>query len=104
MAKVKGPLFSVAASGKFNGVMEFRAGATQTTVHGPRAKGGPRSAAQLAQSLRFGNAVAAWKALDEAGKAAWKTAGAAAGMTGYQLFISEYQTQNISPPGLPTVP
>ena len=104
MATVKGPLFSVAATGKFNGVMEFRTGSGKTTVHGIRNISAERSQAQQAQSLRFAQAVSGWKTLSSLQKEAWKTAALQTGHNGYQLYLSEYQTQNIQPPNHPVIP
>jgi hypothetical protein len=104
MATVKGPLFSVAATGKFNGIMEFRTGSGKTTVHGIRSCPATRSQAQQAQALRFINAVTGWKALSLINKNRWKAAAVHTGHNGYQLYISEYQTQNIQPPAQPIVP
>ena len=104
MVRVKGPLFSVAASGIFNGLLEYRTGSGKTTVHGLRNITRTRSAAQQAQSLRFGNAVTGWQLLTPTSKTAWKTAATSTPHNGYQLYISEYQTQNIQPPNQPIVP
>ena len=104
MVRVKGPLFSVAATGIFNGLMEYRTGSGKTTVHGIRRPNPTRSVAQVEQSLRFANAVSGWKLLNLINKTAWKTAALATPHNGYQLYISEYQTQNIQPPNQPIVP
>ena len=104
MTRVKGPLFSVSASGDFLGLMEFRTTGDQTIVAGHKQKPSSRSPAQVAQSLRFKNAIDGWKSLGAAAQLTWKNRGIALGMTGYQLFISEYQTQNIVPPGIPILP
>lgn len=104
MTRVKGPLFSVTASGDFLGLMEFRTTGDQTIVAGHKQKPAMRSAAQIAQATRFKNAVAGWNTLDAAAKLTWKNKAISLGMTGYQLFMSEYQTQNIVPPGLPILP
>lgn len=104
MAIVKGPLFSVAATGKFNNCMEFRTGSGKTTVHGIRSVPPTRSQAQQAQSLRFAQAVSGWKGLTPLQKEAWKTAAHLTGHNGYQLYLSEYQTQNIQPPNHPVLP
>ncbi|WP_262967239.1 hypothetical protein [Methylobacter psychrophilus] len=104
MATVKGPLFSVAATGKFNNLLEFRTGSGKTTVHGIRACPATRSQAQQAQALRFAQAVSGWQALSTAQKNTWKAAAVYTGHNGYQLYISEYQTQNINPPQQPVVP
>ena len=104
MASVKGPLFSVAATGKFNNVMEFRTGSGKTTVHGIRSVPLTRSQAQQAQSLRFAQAVSGWKALTPLQKEAWKTGALKTVYNGYQFYLSEYHTQNIQPPNNPVIP
>lgn len=104
MARVKGPLFSVSASGIFKELMEFRTGSGKSTVHGRRENMKQRTAAQIAQSERFGQAVAGWQALTLEQKAAWKTSAINTGMNGYQLYLSEYQIQNIHTPNQPTPP
>jgi hypothetical protein len=104
MPKVKGPLFSLQASGTFKDALEFRTVNGQAIVGGTKGKTPPRTPAQQAQSQRFKTAVAAWQVLDESGKALWRTAAVGTGMNGYQLYLSEYQTQNIVTPGQPAIP
>ena len=104
MVRVKGPLFSVAATGIFNGLMEFHTGSGKTTVRRRRTANPIRSDAQQAQSLRFANAVIGWQGLSDSTKTAWKTSAQATPHNGYQLYISEYQTQNIQPPNQPVLP
>ncbi len=104
MVKVKGPLFSLAASGIFNGLMEFRTGGGKTVVHGIRSAPATRSAAQQAQSLRFATAVAGWKNLTVEDRQSWKDSAQNTGHNGYQLYLSEFATQNITPPDQPLIP
>lgn len=104
MTKVKGPLFSLAASGTFKNEMEFRTGNGKTIVTSTRKVKPPRSEAQLAQAEKFGRSITAWQGLSPEVKAAWKAEGVMAKLTGYQLFISEYASQNIQPPSLPVIP
>lgn len=103
MARVKGPLFSLSATGEFKG-MEFRTGSGSTVVAAPKVVQAPRRPAQLAQQAAFQTAVQAWKALDANGQQAWRTAAQNTGLSGYQLYISEYMTQAIVPPGQPVPP
>ncbi|MDS4029493.1 MAG: hypothetical protein RKO66_05420 [Candidatus Contendobacter sp.] len=103
MAKVKGPLFSLAASGSFRG-MEFRTGGGETTVAAPREIQAQRRPAQVAQNNRFRNALEAWNGLDAEAKAAWIAGAVGTGMSGYKRFISEYMMQNIIPPNIPLMP
>lgn len=104
MAKVKGPLFSLSASGKFGEALEFRTGGGKTTVSAARVCTKPRSEAQAAQSSRFSDAVAGWADLSELQKGNWKTWAKPTKLNGYQLYLSEYSTQNIHPPGQPVRP
>lgn len=103
MAKVKGPLFSLAATGKFRGI-EFRTGGGETTVAGPKTITTPRRPAQVAQGQRFKAAVEAWNALPPADKDLWKASASGTGMNGYQLYISEHINQNVIPPAQPERP
>lgn len=104
MPRVKGPLFSVSASGGFLGMMEFRTTGDKTVVTGAKHAPATRTPAQIAQTVRFKTAVDAWGTLSDAVKLTWKNKARYLDMSGYQLFISEYQTQNIVPPGLPVLP
>ena len=104
MVRVKGPLFSVSASGVFKDELEFRTANGQTVVGKRRAKPATRTPAQQAQSAKFAESVAGWKALSTADKNAWKAAAVGTGMTGYQLYLSEYQAQLIQAPAQPVPP
>lgn len=104
MVKVIGPLFSVSASGVFKDELEFRTGGGKTTVAKRRRNEKPRSTAQQAQSSRFAQAVSGWKQQTNAQRNAWRSAAVGTGLCGYQLFISEYQSQLITPPALPVPP
>jgi hypothetical protein len=104
MAKVKGPLFSLSASGEFNGMMEFRTVGGSTVAAGIKRRVPPRSPSQAAQTQRFRQAVNGWRSLTIEQRNTWRAAGPAHSMTGYQLYISEYQTQGIQPPNQPQIP
>jgi len=104
MARVKGPLMSLAASGVWDGSIEFRSGNGKTMAAGTRKRKAERSAAQLAQSAKFTQAIVVWRSLDSGTRQAWKTASQLTGLNGYQFFLAEYSAQNINPPGLPIVP
>ena len=104
MAKVFGPLFSLTASGTFRGFMEFRTRTGDVIVGSPKSVKPPRSPAQRAQAAHFQTAVETWRELPEADRGPWKTAGASRNLSGYQLYISEYLIQGITPPGQPQLP
>lgn len=104
MAKVRGPLMSLSASGTYRGHLEFRSGAEETVVAGPRVLKPTRTPAQQSQAQRFGQAIAGWRDLTPTAKADWLAAAQGTGLTGYQLYLRQYQLQHINPPGQPTLP
>jgi hypothetical protein len=104
MARVKGPLLSLSASGNFRGLMEFRTGGGTTVVCGTRTPPGYRTPNQRAQAERFRQAKDAWNGLTALERAGWRDAAIGTGLSGYKLFLSEWFTQRITPPGLPVPP
>lgn len=104
MPKVKGPLLSVSASGTYRGLLEFRTTGDTTTVAGPRQIKPARSQAQQQQASRFQTAITGWNALATEDKNLWKAAAESLNLNGYQFYLSEYQSQNIVPPGQPIIP
>lgn len=104
MARTTGPLFSVAASGKFRDILEFRTGGGRTIAARTKQVNPPRSPAQEAQATRFATAISGWSALGASAKNDWKAAATPLGLTGYQFYLSEYCAQHITPPDQPTIP
>jgi len=104
MPRVRGPLFSISASGVFRNEIEFRTVGTSTVAAGAKKVKPERSAGQQQQAARFAQAVAGWQATDQTTKDTWAAAAAGTGLTGYQLYISAYQTQGIVPPDQPVLP
>lgn len=103
MTRVVGPLFSLSASGLFQGIIEFRTGGGRTIAAAPKAYIPPRTAAQAEQTNRFKDAISGWRALDETTRNGWVTR-APAGTSGYRYYLSEYFAQNIIPPDQPIYP
>lgn len=104
MPKVKGPLFSLTASGTFRDILVFRSRAgEETTVARPARFNPTRSPAQEQQAGRFSDAVSGWRDLTTENKADWKAAASGSGINGYQLYLREYQLQGITPPAQPTL-
>ncbi|MEY3787966.1 MAG: hypothetical protein RLZ75_2173 [Pseudomonadota bacterium] len=96
MTKVKGPLFSLAASGCFNGIMEFRTCGSGTIVHKIRNASTTCSPAQKGQRDRFKAAVAGWNALSDIEKQQWKVNAQQQHQTGYHFYLMTYASQIIS--------
>lgn len=104
MAKAKGPLLSLGASGKFGNLFEVRAKDGEHNIIPIRRTPGQRSPAQQNQADRFRAASAEWSALTPEQKAIWNAAAEGTGMIGYRLYLSEYMNQGIIPPNQPTIP
>jgi hypothetical protein len=57
----------------------------------------PKTAAQLDERSRFQAAVAAWRALPEPEKTAFRKRAAREGRTGYHLFLAEFLRKGDAP-------
>lgn len=104
MPKVRGPLFSLSASGQFDDKVQFRTTAAGCIATKPQLTTPPRSPAQTAQAARFQIAVQGWRDAGIPTRDAWRVAATSTGMTGYQFWVSEYLGQNIVPPAQPMIP
>lgn len=104
VARVRAPLFSLGASGAFGRVIVFRTSLRGTSVQRmPRIRVRP-SQVQTTRRQAFRQAAAAWKGTNEATRYLWGQEGRERHMSGYNLWISEWYTQGITPPGLPVLP
>lgn len=104
MAKLKGALYSIAASGTVGGAVTYsRTYKTHLARSTPRRMPAP-SAAQAAVRAQFTAAAAAWRALDAPTKAAWSALAATRGLPAFAKFWLEYRTQNTYPGWPPHLP
>lgn len=90
MAKAKAPLFSFQARGSVGKVLTFRESARQHVVSTLTDHPDARSAAQLAQRVRYFHAKTYWHVLTAAEKAALLTAARPDNMTGYNRLLRQY--------------
>ena len=104
MAKVDGPLFSLAAHGTYRGQLVFKTRAGGTHVAKPLPPVGPRSLGQQQTAQKVKDLSTAWSALDSATKTSWATCGATFSLTGYQLWWREWFAQGSSPGSPPAIP
>lgn len=87
MAKVTGPLHSIAARGRFAAALIFQRGSSgQVAKRHHRGNQAP-TAARIAQQARYRAAVADWRALDQAGRDAYAADAARYRLTTYQAFM-----------------
>lgn len=101
MAKTTGPLLSLTASGSIAGALIFQRGlGGQITKRHHRGNQTP-TAARLAQQTRYRDAVADWRALDEAGRAPYVAESKIAGLTAYQTYMRTALLAPVIPSGVP---
>ena len=104
MPKVRGPLFSLAASGTLLKTITFMDTAQVQQVRFNVKQTGPRSDLQKLHGARVADCRAAWRALPQATKNEWNAARIWSKLTGPALFMREWFAQVIYPPQLPTIP
>ena len=106
MAKVKGPLMSLGASGTIAGAMTFASWKGIPTARIKSTPTNPNTTAQQDHRAAFANAVASWKAQDQTTQDTWNARASALGlkMSGFNLYTREYIKQGIVDPATPTLP
>jgi len=104
MPKVRGPLFSLAASGTLLKTITFMdTGAVQQVRFNVKSRA-PRSTLQQMHGQRVADCRAAWRSLDQPTKDEWQAAMVWSHLTGPALFMQEWFAQHIYPPYLPVIP
>ena len=98
MPKVRGPLFSISASGKLGDVLVYQGGIGGPRVYAHGKKRDPQTSAQLSQRSFFQSAVSYWHALNEDEREFYWVLGHQHGMTGFNYFLSHYLTGRDVPP------
>ena len=78
------------AHGDLAGAVIFERRRGQVMVRKFAVPKNPRSPDQTSQRIRFADAVLAWQALPEPGKASWRRGAIGMVMTGYNLFIRSF--------------
>ena len=106
MAKVKGPLMSLGASGTIGGAVTFASWKGVPTARIKSTPTNPNTAGQQAQRSTFSLAVASWKAQDAADQLTWNNRASALGlkMSGFNLYTREYIKQGVVDPAVPDLP
>ncbi len=98
MAKIRGPLLSTRASGRFGGVLSFRdtaRGPVATRYHYPGSRNlVTPSQAQLDHRALYGALVASWRALTQPQRDQYNADSLLLGLSGWALYVQ----QNISAP------
>ena len=92
MAKVSGPLYSIAARGKIGNAMVFGAWKGIAWVRRQFIPQNPKSTEQVAHRLIFSQAIDGWHGTTADQKTAWQTGIERKGytMSGFNYYVSEY--------------
>jgi hypothetical protein len=104
MPRVRGPLFSLEASGTLGKSLTFVQHGEKSTVRRAQLKAPPPSVWQSQQRARVKNIKLAYRTLTPIQKNQWRIAGAPLKINGWCMFWRAYTLQNIAPPNLPTPP
>lgn len=104
MPKVRGPLFSLAASGTLLGTLTFMDTGQVAQVRFNVKQRAPRSELQKMHGARVADCRAAWRALPQATKDEWAAQIVWSHLTGPALFMREWFSQHVYAPGLPVLP
>lgn len=106
MAKVTAPLLSFDAAGSIGDTITFGKWKGRNYARRKVAPTNPNTAGQQTQRTAFGNAVASWKAQDQATQDSWTDRAKALGlvMSGFNLYVREYISQGVVDPATPTLP
>lgn len=88
MAKIKGPLMSLSASGTIADTFTFRTQRGAAVVHKKLTPRKTNSTEQAARQAIYAGICIAWRALDSAAKTGWELIGKSAGVTGFNAYMS----------------
>lgn len=104
MPKVRGPLFSLTASGTLERTLTYSTNGTTTTVKKLSTFDKPRTPNQTAHAAKVAQMSASWLALSAGTKTLWKNCGALSAQTGYRLYWREWFVQASTPASPPVLP
>lgn len=104
MARITGPLFSLAAAGTVGKTLQFRRSAEVQLVQLHPYQPPSASDLQVICRDRMRAARAAWLALSDGDRTLWHYIAHKRRLTDWVCFFAEYQYQNIQAPGAPLIP
>ena len=104
MAKIKGGLFSLGASGTVAHMLTFNQGdVVQVARRSPRSRA-PASAKQVFYRSKFSEAVLVWRGFDSTKKDEWKAVAALSGQQVFAKFWREWMAQHSTTAVPPFIP
>lgn len=104
MAKVLGPLLSLAASGTLGKTVTYRNTPTRAVALRRVLPMRPPSAAQQGERQKGSWAAASWRALGEYQRLAWGAYGATSELPAFAIFLREFIVQGCGQGDTPQLP
>jgi hypothetical protein len=104
MPKVKGPLFSLHASGTLARLITFENRADMQRVRRVASYSSPRTALQSIVTTKVAAMAESWSTWDDTNRTLWNARAIDFTMTGYALYWREWFAQHIDAPAHPTLP
>lgn len=95
MAKVRSPLFSQRASGTLAEVLTFSHRKTGQQVRTQRKQKDQNTIGQIAQRVKYIEAVSAWNNLSTSEKSLWIVRAYGQNLTGYNLFVADFLNEYV---------
>lgn len=93
MAKVTGPLLSIAAAGSVGGILNFRGDGRNPTASQHRATPSRITEASAANRLRAAHAASAWHSLTTQERQQWSAAALGAALPPFGYYLQQWQRQ-----------
>ena len=104
MAKTRGPLFSIGASGSIGRVLTFNPTNTVTTARKKPHRYPAPSGPQIQHRQKCRDAATAWHALTEIERADWSTLAQQHGQLPFAKYLLEWIAQQSTPSQPPFIP
>ena len=104
MPKVRGPLFSLTASGTLSGLLVYENRAGSQRVRRRPQYQAPATPIQTIYQNKVAALSQSWRTWDNTNRQAWKTRAITFKLSGYGLYWREWYAQNITAPARPILP
>lgn len=104
MPKVTGPLFSVSATGRLAGVLDYVNKTGQAIVRQARRFTPPVGPVTAGQNAAVTAMIDCWNSQTQVYRDEWKARGPVFGLSGYQLFWRQWFLQGSDCQNLPILP
>lgn len=104
MARLRSPLFSLAAAGTVAGLLVYRMQRGRPSVQRAPIVTRPPTARQITHRNTFAAAASAWRALDPASRADWAAYAVTIGNQARKIWLAEWIIQGATPENPPRLP